>query len=130
MINIFRYIGYFLATVGAVTAIWKLALFFDARDDNTHQINDKLETIVYVQTKQKAQNDSILRSLGLVRNDLNNLITSQNSLRSSYILFLSKQPLTKEEFLLYMEGIQFELKKKNEMQGTSLFQIPYSLEMP
>jgi len=113
--GVVKYVSLFTLIVGAVTIIWKTAVFFDDRGDQTVQIEEKLEVIITQQNEQDVKIDSLMQDVTLVRRQLTDLTSSQNSLRDSYVRYLSNDDaLTKEEFIKYMEGIQFSVEKKNE----------------
>ena len=113
MKQIVQYIGYVMAVWGIAVTIWTLS----AR--NTDKKYDVLDIKKEVATlKQgmitKTEIADIMDSIVVER--LEPIIAGQNALRSSYIRFVKDvytnkgKPLTFDDFVKYMDGIEFELK--------------------
>jgi len=113
---IIQYVGYFMALVGAVTVIWRIAVSFQKADDlNIHNTEDIIEIRDDMVTKTEWYlfTDSIYNHNRRMRSSMNEIKVGLNNLRNSYVSYLRNDSrLTKDDFLRYMEGIEFELKKK------------------
>ena len=113
---IIQYIGYFMAVVGMVTVIWRVAISFQKAEDRdsltTQEICEIKEDMVK-HTDWKIFVDSIYYHNFRMEEKMNDIKKGLNALRSSYVQYLrNDESLTKDDFLQYMEGIEFELKKK------------------
>lgn len=118
--TILRYVSYFLAIAGAVTVIWKVALYFDDKNDKTSTIETKLSIVIENQVMLKTNTDSMIIGLTAANKNLTELTAAQNALRNSYVRYLvNDKALTKDDFLKFMEGLQWELKKND---GTTLLE--------
>ena len=122
-----KYAGYFLSIAGAVAIIWKAAVFYDNRGDDTALVHSQLEEIIDTQTRQTATTDSVSLKLDILSKDVNMLAGEQTALRKSYIKYISNDDmLTKNDFLHYMEGLSVDLKKKIVLEPTVPLEIPSS----
>jgi len=115
-----------MAIVGAVAVIWRIAISFQKsetqNDDNTSDIIEIRDAMV-TRTDWHVLTDSLYLHNARMRRGMNEIKTGLNNLRNSYVAYLrSDKGLTKDDFLRYMEGIEFELKKKPD---NSTFMIPY-----
>lgn len=125
MKSIIQYIGYFMAVVGVVTVIWRIAVSFqksESRDDVTTQELTEIKQEMITKTEWSVFTDSIYYHNVRIENKMEDIKTGLNALRGSYVLHLrNDKNLTKDDFLKYMEGIEFELKKKSD---NSTWMIP------
>jgi len=109
-----KYIGYLMAFAGAVTLVWKVAVYFDRRDNRSSLIEIKVDKLIISDSSRSAKLDHIITNQKNIEIKFNESIVAQNALRNSYVLHLSKdKALTKEDFLKYMEGLSLELKKND-----------------
>lgn len=115
-----------MAVVGAVTVIWRVAISFqknESRDEITTQEICEIREEMITKEQWHVFTDSVYAHNYRMRNSMNEIKTGLNALRNSYVSYLRNQKgLTKEEFLNYMEGIEFELKKKPD---NSSWRIPF-----
>lgn len=117
---IFRIVGYFLATASAVTVIWGVATYFNKSETRTQHIENSLETIIETQQSESVKTDSLMFNVNRLNRNVNDLTGSHNALRESYVNYLSHDDaLTKEEFIDYMQGIEFEIKKNDRSEIAS-----------
>jgi hypothetical protein len=105
-----------MAFVGAVAVIWRIAVSFqksDSQNDlNTSDIIEIRQEMV-TQHDWHMLSDSIFAHNSRMMSGMTEIKTGLNRLRNSYVSYLrSDKTLTKDDFLRYMEGIEFELKKK------------------
>lgn len=123
---VIQYIGYFMAVVGVVTVIWRIAVSFQKSEAlNDHNASDIIEIRdeMVTRTDWHVLTDSLYVHNVRMSQSMNEIKTGLNNLRNSYVSYLrSDKGLTKDDFLRYMEGIEFELKKKPD---NSTFMIPY-----
>jgi hypothetical protein len=111
------YIAGIMAVVGIVTLIWSMGGKAERKDSEKLGMKKDLTEIKAEQTKQSTRIDSILnividvkeKQSNLLENQ-NSLLVHQNSLRSSWVTWLVNQKtLTKEDFVKYMNGIEFQI---------------------
>jgi len=126
--TIFKAISGFLAVAGAITIIWKVAVYFERKDTKLIDIDKRFEVVIETQTHQSRQIDSMIVKLDLlddIRRDLNAVKSDQTKIINSLVIHLSKdQNVTKEDLLNFMKDFQTELKKNN---GSSMLLIPLKL---
>jgi len=111
---IIKYIGYLMSILGFAMAVWGLSAKATAKTMRM----DKIESSIYTQAEQQRFADSLLVVFKEIRGDIGSIqqsqqavISSYNSLRASYSLHLKNdKALTKDDFIMLMNGIQFELK--------------------
>ena len=115
---IIQYVGYFMALVGALTVIWRVAISFQKGEDRDMITNKEIIEIrdeMITRTEWSILVDSISHHTARMEGSMNEIKTGLNALRNSYVSFVRNQKnLTTDQFLKYMEGIEFELKKKPE----------------
>ena len=118
--TIFKAISGFLAVAGAITIIWKVAVYFERKDTKLIDIDKRFEVVIETQTHQSRQIDSMIVKLDLlddIRRDLNAVKSDQTKIINSLVIHLSKdQNVTKEDLLNFMKDFQTELKKKQREQ--------------
>lgn len=115
-----------MAVVGAVTVIWRVAVSFqknENRDELTTAEICEIRDEMITRTEWHVFTDSVYAHNYQMRRSMNEIKTGLNALRNSYVSYLrNDKGLTKDEFLNYMEGIEFELKKKPD---NSSWRIPF-----
>ena len=110
-----------LTVAGVVTLVVKLSIIYERSNAERAAILYKLNDVEGMVMSVDTKSDEINVALKDIKDTQSDLVASQNALRNSYVLYLQRDnSLTKEDFLKYMEGIQFELKKKS---GSNLFPI-------
>ncbi|MDH7554351.1 MAG: hypothetical protein QHH74_11910 [Spirochaetota bacterium] len=118
-----------MTVVGVVTVIWRVAISFqkaEDRDNFTAQEIYEIKENMVRRTDWKIFVDSIYYYNFRMEEKMNDIRKGLNALRSSYVQYLrNDESLTKDDFLQYMEGIEFELKKK---PGNSSWMIPLQLK--
>jgi len=112
--NIKLYSSYYFAIVSVLGIIWGAFALYDDWRDNNRAMQTNVNTIIKAQI-QAAKTDSLLLSQqGKIKQQLNEIQGTTKSLESSYVKYLSKdKTLTKEDFLRYMEGLSFDVKKNS-----------------
>lgn len=111
--KIIQYIGYFMAVAGVVAFIWQKAIITEQRRDKVTHVEQKVANIERSMiTKENVAQvvDSVFAA------KLVPYIKDMNALRNSYVAFVkdryigANKPLTFDDFVKYMNGIEFELK--------------------
>ena len=113
MKQIVQYIGYVMAVWGVAVTIWTLSA---KNTDKKYDVLDIKEEVVTLKQGMitKTEIANMLDSIVVER--LEPVINGQNALRSSYVnfvkdVYISKgKPLTFDDFVKHMDGIEFELK--------------------
>lgn len=121
MKQVFKFIAYFLSTSAAIGVIWGIAVYFNNKDNKDQVTDTQIEVVIQRLDKIDAKQietgskvDLLIEQGDDLSNKLDETIEAQNALRNSYVKYLTNdEALTKDEFLRYMDGVQFELKKKN-----------------
>ena len=123
-----QYIGYFMAILGALTVVWRIAISFQKGEDRDSHTNEEIIEIredMITRYEWKTFTDSIYVHNYRMRNSMEEIKTGLNSLRTSYVSYIkdqsSQNALTVDQFIRYMDGVEFELKKKPEKNS---WQIP------
>lgn len=111
ILSLFKlYWGYFMTVVAAVTFIWTLGVKSGVKSKEKISVKEDIIEIKEQLIKEKQKTDSLLVIVNNVKAGQNNLIENQNAMRNSYVSYLSSRKfLTKEEFIKYMEKLEFEL---------------------
>jgi len=111
------YWGYFMTVVAIGSFVWTLGVKAERKTFENINIKDDVKDLKVEQLKQKI----IIDSLFVVVKDIkeqkkeilstqNAILTSQNAMRNSYVKYLSNdKSLTKDEFIKYMNGLEFQL---------------------
>jgi hypothetical protein len=112
--NIKMYSSYYFAVASVIGAVWGAFAIYDNWRDENKILQDNVNTIIQTQ-KQQAKTDSILvEQQTEMKEQLNDIQSTTESLENSYVRYISRDAsLTKEDFLEYMEGLSFDLKKNS-----------------
>jgi hypothetical protein len=124
--TLITYIGYVMAIIGFATVVWRVAVSFQKGTEHDTRVDEKLVQVVEFQKDQKQCMDSLTLRYEEIRQsvrDLNvltyEILQKQNALRNSYVRYIqADERLTKEEFINYMEGVQWTIMpiKQDTMQ--------------
>jgi len=135
--HIKEYVEYYLAVVSALGILWGGFVIYNNWIHKNEQLHNDVKTIMVIQKKQ-TEVDSVLlnrqKEIGLQLNALQSA-SDENSehlkfLETSYVKYLSKdKALSKEDFLKYMEGLNYDTKKNSSISNQNPL-IPTSLENP
>lgn len=112
--NIKLYSTYYFAIVSTFAAVWGAFVVYDNWKDNNAVLQSNVNTIISTQSQQ-AKTDSLL----LVRQNeillqLEAISNTTEALENSYVKRLSNdKTLSKQDFLNYMEGLSFDVKKNS-----------------
>jgi hypothetical protein len=106
--NIKTYVGYYLAIASAVGIMWGGFTFYN----NWKEGNKAVKTIVKTDSLiLKNQTDMALK-INAIESATKDNTEELKSLSGSYIEYISKdKTLTKADFLNYMQGLSFDVKK-------------------
>jgi predicted metal-dependent HD superfamily phosphohydrolase len=115
------YSGYYFSVVAVLGALWGAFAVYDNWKDNNVKMQSNVSTIIQTQKSQTKTDSILLVKQVVMETKLNEIIsnTDQNadnlkSLSTSYIKYISKdKTLTKEDFLKYMDGLSFDVKKNS-----------------
>jgi hypothetical protein len=108
------YVEYYLAFASIVGILWGGFTAY-ANWKNTDQVlQTNVKTIMETQFRQGKIDSLLLENQSEIRGKLNNIETTTSSLQSSYVKYISNdKTLTKQDFLRYMEGLSFDVKKNS-----------------
>jgi hypothetical protein len=113
MKQIATYIGYVMGILGFAGIIWTYA---SKSADKQYEVADVKKQLTELQQNMITKNDiaNVVDSIVVVR--LKPIMNAQNALRTSYVQFVKDvytnkgKSLTFDDFVKYMDGIEFELK--------------------
>jgi hypothetical protein len=115
------YWGYFMTLVAITTFIWTLGIKAERKTHETAAFIKEVTEIKGAQVEERNKLDSVLLIVTEVRDKQSELATNQNALRNSWVRYLSNdERLTKQDFLQYMEGIEFTVKPVPIVDTTKL----------
>jgi len=104
------YWGYFTTVLAIGTFVWTLGVKAERKTYENINIKDDVKELKVGQFDQKHQLDSVLTIVKSVKTDQEALRLNQNAMRRSYVQYLSKdKSLSKEDFINYMNGLEFQL---------------------
>lgn len=118
------YWGYFMTLLAVTTFIWTMGVKAERKSSEKQSINKDITEIKTTQKEQGTKVDSLLNIITYIKESQVTVIENQNALRNSYVNFVAnindikKRGLTSKQFLEYMEGIQFSIKKPEPVKDT------------
>jgi len=117
--NIKLYSSYYFAIVSVLGVVWgAFALYDNWRDDNA-VLQANVKTIINAQVSAAKTDSLLLSQQKKIQTQLNDIQGTTESLENSYVKYISKDKrLTKEDFLQYMEGLSFDVKKNSSLVDT------------
>jgi hypothetical protein len=127
------YSGYYFSITAALGVLWGAFVVYDNWKDNNIKMQSNVSTIIEAQKSQTKTDSMLLHNQMMMEKKLIDIknVTDDNadylkSLSTSYVKYISKdKTLTKEDFLKYMEGLSFDVKKNSLTYPTvSKPQIP------
>ena len=126
------YVGAIMAVIGLATFIWAAGIKSERKDSEKLGMKKDLTEIKIEQAKQSRKMDSVIILINDVKKEQkdlldnqnklldnqNILLVHQNSLRDSWVMWLANQKtLTKEDFIKYMNGIEFQVTPASTTPG-------------
>jgi outer membrane PBP1 activator LpoA protein len=110
-LEIFKtYWGYAMTLIAAVTFVWTLGVKSERKDNEKITIKKDITQIITTQKTQTQKVDSLFIVVNIIKKDQKQIVDGQNAIRKSYVQYLSKDKnLTKEDFIKYMNGLEFQL---------------------
>jgi regulatory protein YycH of two-component signal transduction system YycFG len=106
--NIKTYVGYYLAVVSVVGVMWGGFTFYN----NWKEGNKAVKTIVKTDSLILKNQTDMTSKLNAIEMATKDNTEELKSLSSSYIQYISNdKSLTKTDFLNYMRGLSFDVKK-------------------
>jgi hypothetical protein len=115
--NLKLYSTYYFAILSVLGAVWGAFAVYDNWKDNNVVLQTNVNTIIQAQTKAARTDSLLLKQNADMQEQLNTIQGTTEALESSYVKRLSNdKTLTKQDFLKYMEGLNFDVKK-NSLTG-------------
>ena len=110
---------YFLVA-SVIGVIWGGFVVYDNWKDSNKILQDNVKTIINKQITQSKIDSTLLVNQFVMQGQLNQIQSTTKSLQSSYVKYISNdKTLTKQDFLNYMDGLSYDVKKNSVMsQGT------------
>jgi len=102
--------GYFSTLLAVGSFIWTLGVKSERKIFEKVNIKENIVEVQKVQKQQSEQLDSIYAIIDKLRIKQSQIIDNQNSLRQSYVNYVSNDKSLKlNDFLKYMDGLEFEI---------------------
>jgi len=112
--NIKLYSSYWFAILSVLGVVWGAYAMYYNWKDNNKVLQSNVNKIIQVQTVQNRTDSLLLRQQADMKVQLDAIQGTTESLESSYVKRLSKdKSLTTEQFLEYMDGLSFDVKKNS-----------------
>ena len=131
--NLKLYSTYYFVILSVLGAVWGAFAVYDNWKDNNVILQSNVNTIIQAQTKAARIDSLLLKQNEDMQAQLNMIQGTTEALESSYVTRLSNdKTLTKQDFLKYMEGLSFDIKKNSlvghieEVRPPLLNPTPYS----
>jgi len=125
--NIKLYSSYYFAIISVLGVVWGAFVVYDNWKDNNVLMQTNVNSIMQTQVKQNKTDSLLLQQQAEMKQQLNTIQGTTEALESSYVKRLSNdKSLSKQDFLNYMEGLSFDVKK-NSSGGQSMIQPPLVL---
>lgn len=121
--SIKTYSGYYFAIVSVLGVVWGAFAAYDNWKDNNEILQNNVNTIIKAQASAAKTDSLLLDQQAKMRSQLNEIQQTTEALESSYVKRLSNdKSLSKQDFLDYMEGLSFDVKKNSSYEQV---RIPY-----
>jgi hypothetical protein len=105
---------YYFTIVTVLGVLWGGFVMYDNWKENNKTLQSNVKTIMETQIKQSRTDSLLLQNQSEMQLQLNGIQSTTNSLQSSYVKYISNdKTLTKQDFLKYMEGLSFDVKKNS-----------------
>lgn len=100
--------------VSILGALWGGFLMYDNWKHNNDKLQINVTKIIEAQMHQGKTDSLLLVNQSEIQSQLQGIQATTNSLQSSYVKYISNdKTLTKQDFLRYMEGLSFDVKKNS-----------------
>jgi len=122
--NIKLYSSYYFAVVSVLAAVWGAFVVYDNWRDNNEEMMKNVNSIIETQTISNKTDSLLLKQQAEMKEQLDEIQGTTMYLEKSYVKRLSNdKTLTKQDFLEYMEGLSFDVKK-NSLTGQTPLMSP------
>jgi hypothetical protein len=103
---------YFLVA-SVIGVLWGGFVIYDNWRDSNKILQTNVTKIIETQMRQGKTDSLLLVNQSEIQSQLQGIQATTKSLESSYVKYISNdKTLTKQDFLRYMEGLSFDVKKK------------------
>jgi hypothetical protein len=107
------YAGYFTAAVTVIGTLWGAFTVYNKWQDNSKEMDKNVRTIISTQASQQKLDSILIKNQNDIQIQLTSIGKTTNSLQKSYVNYISNdKTLTKQDFLRYMDGLSFDMKRK------------------
>lgn len=104
------YWGHFTTLLAISSFIWALGVKSERKNVEGVNVKEDVKELKEIQIEQGKKLDSIYIIVSDMRKKQNEIINAQNSLRESYVRYVSdNKSLTLDKFLNYMDGLEFQI---------------------
>ena len=110
------YTEYYFAVTAALGIIWGAFVVYDKWRDDNNRMQKDVTTIIATQKIQTRTDSILLENQKDMEAKLDKIENVTSSLQSSYVKYISNdKTLTKQDFLKYMEGLSYDVKKNSSL---------------
>jgi len=121
--SIKTYAGYYFAIVSVLGVVWGAFAAYDNWKDNNEILQNNVNTIIRAQATAAKTDSLLLEQQEQMKEQLDDIQGTTESLEDSYVRYISNdKSLTTRDFLEYMEGLSFDVKKNSSSEQSV---IPY-----
>jgi len=125
--NIKLYSSYYFAIVSVLGVVWGAFVVYDNWKDSNKAMQTNVNSIIQAQSRSAKIDSVLLEQQAEMKEQLNEIQGTTEALESSYVKRLSNdKSLSKQDFLNYMEGLSFDVKK-NSSGEQSMIRPPLAL---
>ncbi len=119
--NIKLYGSYYFAIISVLGAVWGAFAIYDNWKDNNAVLQSNVNTIINAQAKAAKTDSLLLEQQEKMKGQLNEIQGTTEALENSYVKRLSNdKSLSKQDFLNYMEGLSFDVKKNSLIESVGV----------
>jgi len=123
-----KYSEYYFTIVSVLGALWGAFVVYNNWKDNNKSMQKNVKTIIEAQIRQVKTDSILIKNQSDMQLQLTQIQSTTASLQSSYVKYISNdKTLTKQDFLRYMDGLSFDVKK-NSITSESI--LPYQQLTP
>jgi hypothetical protein len=120
-----KYSGYYFSIISVLGVLWGAFAVFNNWKENNKSMQTSVKTIIETQMHQVKTDSILLKNQSDMQLQLSTIQSTTSSLSRSYVKYISNdKTLTKQDFLNYMEGLSFDVKKNL----INYYQIPQKQE--
>lgn len=100
--------------VSVIAVLWGGFTMYRNWTDNNKTLQTNVKSIMSLQKLQRETDSLLLKNQNDMGSQLQNIQSTTSAVQKSYVHYISNdKTLTKQDFLRYMEGLSFDVKKNS-----------------